>query len=200
MLLRPLSILYNLVVINLLLMFMFAQCKQGQEGSTRGVGGKASFDRLNKVFDISAAKRNHQVLLMDRNLLVVVRESKSFILPILPRLAPQSLVPSEHHVLKNLPYYEVDCVPGLLRTKGEKTTGGEVKASYNHKPLKFKFYRPSSYQEEGSYHSAYSDATKTIVHISFSFYFHFFYIFIFYRQHRAKHRGRSASCQLPALS
>lgn len=122
MLLRPLSILYNLVVINLLLMFMFVQCKQGQEGLTRGVGGKASFDRLNKVFDISAAKRNHQVLLMDRSLLVVVRESKSFILPILPRLAPQSLVPSEHHVLKNLPYYEVNRVPGLLRTKGEKTT------------------------------------------------------------------------------
>lgn len=68
---------------------------------------KASFDQLNKLFETSANERNHQVLLTDRNLLVVVRESKSFILPILPRMAPKVLVPYEHHVLKNLPLYEV---------------------------------------------------------------------------------------------
>lgn len=44
---------------------------------------------------------------MDKNLLLVVMESKSFILPILPRLAPRSLVLGEHHVLKDLPCYEV---------------------------------------------------------------------------------------------
>lgn len=44
---------------------------------------------------------------MDRNLLAVVRESKLFILPILPRLAPRSLVLDEHHMVKDLPCYEV---------------------------------------------------------------------------------------------
>lgn len=47
-----------------------------------------SFDRLNKLFEISTTERDHQVLLMDKNLLPMVRESKSFILPILPHLAP----------------------------------------------------------------------------------------------------------------
>lgn len=68
---------------------------------------KASFDRLNKLFEISAIERNQQVLLMDKNLLLVVMESKPFILHILPRLAPRSLVLGEYHVLKDLPYYEV---------------------------------------------------------------------------------------------
>lgn len=40
----------------------------------------------------------------------MVRESKSFILPILPCLAPKVLVPNEHHVLNDLPLYEVVCV------------------------------------------------------------------------------------------
>lgn len=70
---------------------------------------KAYFDRLNKIFKISTAERNHQVLLRNRNLLVVVRESKAFLLPILPSLAPQSLVPNEHHVLKDLSCYEIVC-------------------------------------------------------------------------------------------
>lgn len=68
---------------------------------------KDSFDRLNKLFEISTTERNHQVLLMDKNLLPMVRESKSFILPIFPHLAPRSLVSSEHHMLKDLPCYEV---------------------------------------------------------------------------------------------
>lgn len=44
---------------------------------------------------------------MDKNYLLVVMESKPFILPILPRLAPWSLVPGKHHMLKDLPCYEV---------------------------------------------------------------------------------------------
>lgn len=70
---------------------------------------KAYFERLNKIFEISTAERNHQVLLRNRNLLAVVRESKTFLLPILPSLVPQSVVPDEHHVLKDLSCYEVAC-------------------------------------------------------------------------------------------
>ena len=68
---------------------------------------KASYDRLNKLFVISANERYYQTLLTDRNLLVVVREPRLYILPILPRLLPKVLVPGEHHVLKDLPFYEV---------------------------------------------------------------------------------------------
>ena len=68
---------------------------------------KASFDHLNKIFKISSVKQNHQVLLTDKNLQAVVKESQSFILLILLRLAPRTLVPDEHHVLKDFPFYEV---------------------------------------------------------------------------------------------
>ena len=63
---------------------------------------KASFDRLNKLFGISTSERHHQTLLIDQNLLVVVRESQSFIFPILSRLAPKILEPNEHHTLNDL--------------------------------------------------------------------------------------------------
>lgn len=67
---------------------------------------KASFDKLNKLFVIFASERDYQTLLIDQNLLVVVWESQSYVLSILPRLAPKVLVPDEHHVLKDLPFYK----------------------------------------------------------------------------------------------
>lgn len=67
----------------------------------------ASFNRLNKLFVISTDEMNHQTLLTDRNLLVVVREPQSYVLPIISRSLPKVLVPVEHHVLKDLPFYEV---------------------------------------------------------------------------------------------
>ena len=68
---------------------------------------KTSFDRLNKLFVISAGKRNHQTLITDRNLLAVVREPQSYVFHIIPHLLPKVLVPGAHHVLKDLPFYEV---------------------------------------------------------------------------------------------
>ena len=67
---------------------------------------KTFFDWLNKLFVISSRERHHQTLFIDRNLLVVVRESQSYVISILPRLAPKVLVPSEHHILKDLIFYE----------------------------------------------------------------------------------------------
>ena len=68
---------------------------------------KASFDHLNKLFEIIANEWNHQILLIDQNLLVVVREPKLYVLPILPHLVSKVLVSGEHHVLKDPPFYEV---------------------------------------------------------------------------------------------
>ncbi|KAL6319982.1 hypothetical protein AAG906_037059 [Vitis piasezkii] len=67
---------------------------------------KASFDRLNKLFEITAAERHHQTLLTARNLLAVVREPQPYITNILPRRLPKQVVPGEHFVLKDLPFYE----------------------------------------------------------------------------------------------
>ena len=56
---------------------------------------KASFDHLNKLFEIATVERYHQTLLTARNLLAIVRE----------RL-PKQVVLGEHFVLKDLPFYE----------------------------------------------------------------------------------------------
>nr|CAN68572.1 hypothetical protein VITISV_023885 [Vitis vinifera] len=48
---------------------------------------KISFDSLNKLFVIFASERNHETLLIDQNLLALVRDSESYIVPTLPRFA-----------------------------------------------------------------------------------------------------------------
>ena len=67
---------------------------------------KASFDRLNKLFEITAVERHHQTLLTARNLLAVVREPQAYVTNILPRKLPKKVVPGEHFVLKDLPFYK----------------------------------------------------------------------------------------------
>lgn len=66
---------------------------------------KASFNRLNRLFEITANERNFQTLLSTRNLLVVVRESHPYILNIIPRWLPKKVVVGEHFVLKDLHFY-----------------------------------------------------------------------------------------------
>lgn len=68
---------------------------------------KASFDHLNKLFEITTNERNHQIFLTDRNLLVVVREPKLYVLPILPHPVLKVLMPNKHHVLKDFTFYKV---------------------------------------------------------------------------------------------
>ncbi|KAL6324391.1 hypothetical protein AAG906_012995 [Vitis piasezkii] len=45
----------------------------------------------------------------------MVKKSKSFLIPILSRLAPQTLVPDEHHVLKDLSCYEGPVIQPIQR-------------------------------------------------------------------------------------
>lgn len=70
---------------------------------------KVSFDHLNKLFVIYAVKMNHQTLLMNQNLLAVVQEPQPYVLLVIPRLFPKVLVLEEHHMLKNISFYEVAC-------------------------------------------------------------------------------------------
>lgn len=67
---------------------------------------KASFVLLNKLFEITASERNYQTLLSARNLLIVVQEPQPYVLNILPRRLPKVVVPEEHFVLRDLPFYE----------------------------------------------------------------------------------------------
>ena len=45
--------------------------------------------------------------MLDKNLHALINEPKSFVLPILPHVAPTPLVPDEHYVLKYLPFYKI---------------------------------------------------------------------------------------------
>ncbi|RVW33086.1 hypothetical protein CK203_102296 [Vitis vinifera] len=56
--------------------------------------------------DVDASKRNHKVLLSDKNLLALINDPKSFIIPVFPHVAPPSLIPNEHFMMKDLPIYE----------------------------------------------------------------------------------------------
>lgn len=67
---------------------------------------KASFNRLNRLFEIATDERNYQTLLSTRNLLAVVRESQPYILNIIPRWLPKTVVAGEYFVLKDLLFYE----------------------------------------------------------------------------------------------
>nr|CAN67980.1 hypothetical protein VITISV_005014 [Vitis vinifera] len=68
---------------------------------------KDSFTRLNKLFKIDVSERNHNVLLSDKNLMVLINDPKPFIIPVFPHVAFPSLVANEHFVLKDLSFYEV---------------------------------------------------------------------------------------------
>lgn len=70
---------------------------------------KASFVRLNKLFEIDAIERAHNVRLSDNNLLALIENPKPFI-PVFPWLAHSTLVLNEHFVLKDLVFYEVACL------------------------------------------------------------------------------------------
>ena len=68
---------------------------------------KAPFTLLNKLFEIDAVEQAYKVLLSDKNLLALIDNPNSFIIPVFSRLAPSSLVPGEHFMLKDFPFYEV---------------------------------------------------------------------------------------------
>ena len=102
-----LCVIRSLLAINLLLIvFCLRGACKDRRGRVIEWVEKTFFDHLNKMFEITAKERNHRILLIDRNLLVVVWEPKLYVLPILPHPAPKVLVPGEHHVLKDLTLYE----------------------------------------------------------------------------------------------
>ena len=66
---------------------------------------KASFDRLNMLFEIAAGERSCETLLSAQNLRLVTQVPQPFVLNILPRRLPKKVVVGEHFVIKDLPLY-----------------------------------------------------------------------------------------------
>ncbi|RVW36796.1 hypothetical protein CK203_103354 [Vitis vinifera] len=66
---------------------------------------KASFDRLNRLFEIAAGERSCETLLSAQNLRLVTQVSQPYVLNILPRRLPKKVVAGEHFILKDLPFY-----------------------------------------------------------------------------------------------
>lgn len=67
----------------------------------------ASFARINKLFEINAAERAHNVLLLDKNLQVLIKNPNLFIILVFLRLAPPSLKSDEHFMPKDLYFYKI---------------------------------------------------------------------------------------------
>ncbi|RVW70946.1 hypothetical protein CK203_050599 [Vitis vinifera] len=66
---------------------------------------KASFERLNRLFEIAADERSCETLLSAQNLRSVTQEPQPYVLNILLRRLPKKVVAGEHFVLKDLPFY-----------------------------------------------------------------------------------------------
>ena len=47
------------------------------------------------------------MLLTKKNLRIILAQAKPFVIPLLPWLAPPTLMSSEYFVMKDLPFYEV---------------------------------------------------------------------------------------------
>lgn len=133
---------------------------------------KASFDHLNKVFEITTNKRNHQIFLTDWNLLVVVREPKLYVLPILPHPVLKVLVSSKHHVLKDFLQGRacMGCkgMPRSARLEREKVSGRDVNASSKWEPYNFQLHYLSSSQEEKICYSTHSKGASPATRFSFA--------------------------------
>ena len=70
--------------IRLLTFFVLADEGSGKRGCLVEWVEKASFVRLNKLFEITTTERNHHTLISAHNLLAVVQEPQSYVLNILP--------------------------------------------------------------------------------------------------------------------
>ena len=66
---------------------------------------KASFDRLNRLFEIAAIERSCDILLSAQNLRSVMREPQPYVPNILLRRLPKEVVAGERFVLQDLPLY-----------------------------------------------------------------------------------------------
>ncbi|RVW71383.1 hypothetical protein CK203_060945 [Vitis vinifera] len=112
----------------------FSELYLTNPGPPCGLGGKASFACVCKLFEIDPKERAYKTLLSARNLTEVVREPQEYVINILPRkLAKDEIVPGEHYTVKELPLYqeakEADAERRrkLLEDRDQKKTEGTIR-------------------------------------------------------------------------
>ena len=110
----------------LLTYFTFLGVGQDKRGKLVEWVEKASFDRLNMLFEITAAERSCDTLLSMQNLRSVMQELQPYMLNILPRRMPEEVVAGEHFVLQDLPFYAT-VQKANARTRKARLTNREVK-------------------------------------------------------------------------
>ena len=102
----PLAVIFSLLLIYSQSLCLF-NTGQERRGCLVEWVEKASFTRLNKLFEVDAVEWAHNFFLLNKNLQVLIENPKPFIILMFSRLTPPSLVPREHFMLKDLPFYEV---------------------------------------------------------------------------------------------
>ena len=68
---------------------------------------KFAWTRLNKLFEIDPNEPKFFMLLTRKTLKSLLEHPCPFVIPVFPKLAPPTLILSEHFVLKDLPFYMV---------------------------------------------------------------------------------------------
>ena len=96
---------------------------------------KASFDPLNRLFEIAATERSCETLLSAQNLRLVTQEPQPYVLNILPRRLPKEVVSGEHlftkisystrRCVRQTPEH-AKCVSTNGRRKGKKAFCGRL--------------------------------------------------------------------------
>ena len=113
----------------LLTSFTFLSAGQEKRGKLVEWVEKASFDRLNSLFEIAATERSCETLLSAQNLRSVMKEPHPYVLNILPRRLLEEVVVGEHFVLQDLPFYaavqEVDAQTCKARITDREDKGKE---------------------------------------------------------------------------
>ena len=63
---------------------------------------KASFNKIQKLLEISERERHHEILLTVRNLCELSHSPSPYILPVIPCPLPSEIVEGEHYVIADL--------------------------------------------------------------------------------------------------
>ena len=159
---------------------------------------KASFARLNKLFEIDVAKQVYSVLLSNKNMLALIENPKLLIILVFSRLAHSSLVLDEHFMLKDLSSCKVvrlansEAHQACLKEREKKTPGGDIEASSSYWSSVFQLRCPffCSKEEKNYSLSCLKSEDSTSCLPFFIVGFIFFIIFVIFVLHqRTKSRG-----------
>ena len=63
---------------------------------------KASFEKIQRLLEISKRERHHEIFLTAKNLHELSRNPSSYIIPVIPRFPPVEMVEGEHYVIVDL--------------------------------------------------------------------------------------------------